>query len=226
VQFAETRHAVVISDEFPYGKSRNAAEYPGSLPGVLGAGVTVLRGWPVPPRRFASPANESILVAAPGNVLSVSGPGPGAYQVYNFYSAAAWLTATVTLIKSVHPDLSPGLVARAIAVSARDHPRAGYSTRTGFGLINPLGALHESAALAKLPLTAVAGPQVAAPGARLAAWPGPGVIHAVHHSSRKLAGLTGVMAAGLILLCSAFLLFLRWRRRPPAARPGGQDAPA
>ena len=146
--------------------------------------------------------------------------------MYNFYSAAAWLTATVTLIKSVHPDLSPGLVARAIAVSARDHPRAGYSTRTGFGLINPLGALHESAALAKLPLTAVAGPQVAAPGARLAAGPGPGVIHAVHHSSRKLAGLTGVMAAGLILLCSAFLLFLRWRRRPPATRPGGQDAPA
>jgi hypothetical protein len=52
------------------------------------------------------------------------------------------------------------------------------------------------------------------------------VIHAVHHSTRKLAGLTGVMAAGLILLCSAFLLFPRWRRRPPAARPGGQDAPA
>jgi subtilisin family serine protease len=54
VQFAETRHAVVISDEFPYGKSRNAAEYPASLPGVLGAGVTILPGWPVPPRRFAS----------------------------------------------------------------------------------------------------------------------------------------------------------------------------
>ncbi len=226
VQFAETRHAVVISDEFPYGKSRNAAEYPASLPGVLGAGATILPGWPVPPRRYASPANDSILVAAPGNVLSVSGPGAAAYQVYNFYSAAAWLTATVTLIKSVYPDLSPGLVARAIAVSARDHPRAGYSTRTGFGLINPLGALHESAALARLPLTAVPGPQAAAPGARLAAGPGPGVIHAVHHSTRKLAGLTGVMAAGLILLCSAFLLFLRWRRRPPAARPGGQDAPA
>jgi hypothetical protein len=136
---------------------------------VLGAGATILRGWLVPPRRYASPANDSILVAAPGNVLSVSGLGSAAYQVYNFYSAAAWLTATVTLIKSVYPDLSPGLVARAIAVSARDHPRAGYSTRTGFGLINPLGALHESAALARLPLTAVPGPQAAAPGARLAA---------------------------------------------------------
>jgi hypothetical protein len=49
------------------------------------------------------------------------------------------------------------------------------------------------------------------------------VIRAVHHSTPKLAGLTAVMAAGLILLCSAFLLFLRWRRRPLAARPGGQD---
>jgi hypothetical protein len=48
----------------------------------------------------------------------------------------------------------------------------------------------------------------------------------VHHSTRKLAGLTGVMAAGLILLCSAFLLFLRGRRRPPTAAPGRQGAPA
>jgi Subtilase family len=226
VQFAETRHAVVISDEFPYGKPRNAAEYPASLPGVLGAGTTILPGWPVPPRRFASPANDSILVAAPGNVLTVSGPGGVPYQVYNQLSAAAWLTATVTLIKSAYPDLPPGLVARAIAVSARDHPRAGYSTRTGFGLLNPLGALRESAALARLPRAALPGPQVAAPGARLGAGPVPGVIHAVHHSTRKLAALTGVMAAGLILLCSAFLLYLRWRRRPPAAGPAGQDAPA
>ena len=73
VQFAETRHAVVISNEFPYGKSRNAAEYPASLPGVLGAGATTLPGWQAPPRRFASPANDSILVAAPGNVLSCPG---------------------------------------------------------------------------------------------------------------------------------------------------------
>jgi hypothetical protein len=70
VQYAETRHAVVISDEFPFGKSRNAAEYPASLPGVLGAGATILPGWPVPPRRSASPANDSILVAAPGTQLA------------------------------------------------------------------------------------------------------------------------------------------------------------
>ena len=44
VEYAETRNAVVISDEFPYGKSRNAAEYPASLPGVLGAGATMLPG--------------------------------------------------------------------------------------------------------------------------------------------------------------------------------------
>ena len=173
-----------------------------------------------------SPANDSILVTAPGNVLVVPGPGGVPYQVYNQLSRGR--------LADRHGDADQvgvsgpvsGAGRGAIAVSARDHPRAGYSTRTGFGLINPLGALHESAALARLPLTAVPGPQVAAPGARLAAGPAPGVIHAVHHSTRKLAGLTGVMAAGLILLCSAFLLFLRGRRRPPAARPGGQDAPA
>ena len=225
VQFSETRHAVVISDEFPYGKSRNAAEYPGSLPGVLGAGVTVLPGWPVPPRRFASPANESILVAAPGNVLSVSGPGSAAYQVYNFYSAAAWLTATVTLIKSVHPDLSPGWSrgrSRCPPATIRGRVLDAHRVRPH----QPTGRAARVRGAGQAPAHGGARTAGSRPRGAARRRARPSVIHAVHHSSRKLAGLTGVMAAGLILLCSAFLLFLRWRRRPPAARPGGQDVPA
>jgi hypothetical protein len=97
-------------------------------------------------------------------------------------------------------------------VSARDHPRRGYSTQLGFGLINPAGALHAAAVLTKLPGRAAPGPGAVAPQARLAAGAAPGVVDAVHHPLAKLAGYAAAMAAGLILLGLAVWLPRRWRR--------------
>jgi Subtilase family len=212
VQYAESRHAVVIGDEsFRRGRP-NAAEYPTSLPGVLGARAVLLPGLVTPPRPVMSPANDSVLVAAPGDELNVTGPAGAGYTIFNFFAAEAWLTATVTLIKAVYPGLPAGLVARAIAVSARDHPRRGYSTQLGFGLINPAGALHAAAALIKLPVRVAPGPGVVAPQARLAAGAAPGVVDAVHHPLAKLAGCAAAMAAGLILLGLAVRLPRRRRR--------------
>lgn len=142
----------------------------------------------------------------------MTGPAGAGYSIFSFFAAEAWLTATVTLIKSVYPGLPAGLVARAIAVSARDHPRRGYSTQLGFGLINPVGALHAAASLAKLPGRAAPGPGVVAPQARLAAGAAPGAVDAVHHALAKLAGCAAAIAAGLILLGLAVLLPRRWRR--------------
>jgi Subtilase family len=213
VQYAESRHAVVIGSESASRSRPNAAQYPTSLPGVLGVRAVLLPGLVAPPRQVNSPANDSVLVAAPGDDLNVTGPGGAGYTIFNFFAAEAWLTATVSLIKSVYPDLPAAMVARAIAVSAQDHPRHGYSTQLGFGLINPVGALHAAAALAKLPGRVASGPGVAAPGARLAAGPAPGVIDAVHHPVAKLAGYAAALAAGLILLVLAVLLPRRWRRR-------------
>src|SRR5260221_6464278 len=57
--------------------------------------------------RSPTPANGSILVTAPGNVLYGSGPAGTNYPMYNFFAADAWLTATAALIKSAYPHLSP-----------------------------------------------------------------------------------------------------------------------
>ena len=45
-----------------------------------------------------------------------------------------------------------------MAASASYHPPGGYNTSIGFGLINPIGALHEASRLAKLRATAAPGP--------------------------------------------------------------------
>jgi hypothetical protein len=215
VEYATARNAVVISPEFTF---RNAppsvSTVPDSLPGVLGAASVVLPGLPKPPHGMRYPANESILVAAPANALTVSGPLGQGYEMFDSLASAAWLTATVALIKSVYPHLPASLVDLAIARSARDHPRAGWSPQVGFGLINPDGALHQAAALAKVPVTAPTGPGSLAVSARFAPGPAPGVIDAVHHSTTKLALAGAAMVAGLLLLVIAAVLALRWRSHP------------
>jgi Subtilase family len=219
VQYAISKNVVVVSDEYGFGNDPNAPLYPAALPGVLGAGTVFLPGLPPPSPTQASPVNESILVGAPGNELFASGPdGPG-YYVQNEWAAAAWLVGTAALIKSVYPDLAPALVARAIALSARDHPPGGYNTTIGFGLVNPAGALQEASVLAKLRGTAAPGPGVVSASARLVSGPAPGVIDAVHHSRAKLAAFGGAIAFGLICLVLAAVLAWRWRRRPAAAAP-------
>lgn len=223
VQYALSKDAVVIAAEYIPGKhTPNAATFPNSLPGVLGvAAQTVPGAGQPPPRRYGNPANDSILLSAPGNVLNVSGPGGLGYEVYNMYSAAAWLTATVAIIKSVYPKLPPAMVARALALSAREHPRGGYNTRVGFGLINPIGALHEVGKLRALRSAATAGRGVADPPARFVTSPAPGAVRALQHSMVKLAGYGGAMGLGLLL----FLLgVVMWRRRK-ARRPAASGAP-
>ena len=124
VEYAVARNAVVISPEYPgRGVPRNASTVPGSLPGVLGAASVLLPGMTAPSKFVASPANESILVAAPADVLTVTGPLGQGYTMFNSLASAAWLAATVALIKSVYPHLPASLVDLAIARSARDQPQ-------------------------------------------------------------------------------------------------------
>jgi hypothetical protein len=219
VQYAMSKNAVVVCDEYPSADDPDALSYPCALPGVIGAATVDLPGLPAPSSAVTSPANETILVAAPGNELVASGPGGTGYFAENYYSSLAWLAGTAALIKSVYPNLAPALVARAIALSARDHPPGGYNTTIGFGLIDPDGALWQAAVLSKLSDTATPGPGVLSPSARLASGPAPGFINAVHYSAAKLAAFGGAIAFGLICLVLAAVLASRWRRRPAAAPP-------
>lgn len=222
VRYAVSRNVVVVSDGGGSRGYRNKLSYPVSLPGVIGVANAYLPGLVPPSPRFPSPRNESILISAPGNQLLASGPAGPDYFVQNDWAAGAWVAGTAALIKSVYPGLPPGLVARAIALSARDHPPGGYNTAVGFGMINPVGALREASVLVKLRAAAAPGPGADDPSALLGPGPAPGVVDAVHHPVAKLAGLAAAIALGMACLVLAALLARRPRRRRPAhGLPGG-----
>ena len=53
--------------------------------------------------------------------------------MFDGLASAAWLTATVALIKSVYPHLPDSPVDLAIARSARDHPTGLRHRRSALG---------------------------------------------------------------------------------------------
>lgn len=154
-------------------------------------------GYPPPGNSYGGPVGSS------GETSSIDGPE----------AAAAFVAGTAALVKSLYPHLSPMLVSRALALSARYRPPGGYNTTLGFGLVNPYGALTEAAQLVKLS-GAAASPAVTAAspnGQDAVAAFGPPLppIVTVHHSTAKLAECGAAAVIGLICLVAAFLLHRR-----------------
>jgi hypothetical protein len=218
VAYAISKNVVVLGADMRFGSTPDQPMYPDSLPGVINFSGTALKGLPVPAKPVPSPVNDSILVTVPDNVMTATGPGSEPYTAWGNYSTIAWAAGTVALIKAVYPQISPALVARALAESASYHPAGGYNTTVGFGLINPIGALDEAGTLVKLHTTAAPGPAHLSAAAHFGG-PVPAVIDAVHHAPAKLAGDAAAIVIGLALLVLALLLHARRRRRSRPAPP-------
>jgi hypothetical protein len=212
VQYAISKNVVVLGTDSAFGGTQNGPMYPDSLPGVINFSGVTISGLPKPPKSVRSPVNNSILVAAPDNILFATGPGNASYYAYGNYSATAWVAGTVALIKSVYPQITPAEVALALADSASYHPAGGYNTTIGFGLINPLGALHAATGLLKLHRTASPGQGSVAANARFSTAM-PGVIDAVQNSPIELGLYGAAIVVGVILLAVAAQLNRKRRRR-------------
>jgi hypothetical protein len=223
VAYAISKNAVVISPGAADKSDPNRFYYPDSLPGVINFTGTTLSGLPPPQSKEQYPTNDSVLIAAPDNTLDATGPGNSPYSAWGYYSATAWVAGTVALIKSLYPQISPAEVAMALAMSASYHPAGGYNTTIGYGLINPVGALHEAAILVSLHATAKPGPGVASAAARFGSAP-PATIRAVQHPVVKLAGFGGAIVVGAVLLVLAFWLRARGRRLRAGRHSAGADA--
>lgn len=217
VSYAVAHRVVIITGGSYFGPGKYVT-YPDDLPGVINISGVTLAGLPPPPRRTHFAADESILLAAPGNVLPGIGPNGEAEYAWGSYSTQALTAATVALIKSVYPRIPVALVDRALASSASYHPTGGYNTRVGFGLINPIGALMAARRLLKLRPTAVPGPRAENPSAHFGGKPVAGVIDTIRHAI-TLAGFPALIVAGLLLLVIAFRLARRSRGLPAAKDP-------
>jgi hypothetical protein len=212
VAYAISKNAVVIGSTYPGSASdSNAFAYPDSLPGVINFSGTTITGLPAPqaPQQYAT--NASVLITSPDNQLDATGPDNQPYSAWDYDSAVAWVAGTVALIKSLYPQISPAMVAAALAMSASFHPAGGYNTTIGYGMINPVGALHEAASLLSLHATAKPGPGVASAATRFGSAQ-PAMIRAVQHPVFKLAGFGGAIVVGAALLPLAFWVRSRGRR--------------
>ncbi len=215
VHAALARNVVVIASSYRWpALSPGTALYPTSVPGVLTAGAVVLPGRPPGcPGRYRPPAAGSFPVVAPANEIPVVSAGGSIYSLCYDAAADVWLTSTMLMIKAMFPDLPPALAERALAISARRPPRGGFSPGTGFGMINPVGALRAAASLQHVPLVAHPGAGAADPAVRLAAGPVPGTIRAVRHAPLLLGAYTGAIGAGVALLAAAAAVAGRRRRQ-------------
>lgn len=221
VDYAIRKKVVVVAPagrlEFANGKPVPVAElaYPPALPGVIGVGTTDAKGaW----NADYSGRNSTVFVAAPGgNVYATGDRNQAGWYIRGGYVAAAWVAGTIALLKAKYPKMSPALIAQALAVSARHHPKGGYDTSLGHGLVNPAGALSAARRLSKLPSTAKPSQQAFGGG------PPAAPIKVVKWDEGLLTRNTAIAGGGLLLvltsLIGALVVIIRRRRTIPAKSP-------
>jgi type VII secretion-associated serine protease mycosin len=184
--------------------------YPAAFPGVVSVGATDRRLR----RASFSNWNSSVLVAAPGVDIMGAGPGDEYWVGRGTSQATALVSGVAALIKARYPDMSPPLVARALAAGATDRPPGGYDTATGFGVVNAARALTEASRLARHTETAT-GAQAQDPSRPVTGGPSAPVRVVVRDEGRITAytAVAGGAAAGaLAALAVIFILVRRVRR--------------
>ena len=217
VSYALSRNVVIASVTIGSADKQNwRYGYPTGIPGVIGVSTLMLPGGPAPFSPSVTEANNSVLIAGPADTMLASSTG---WELDDFGTAGALVAATIALIKERYPHLSPALVGRAMAMSARDHPKGGYAPSVGFGVLDPYDAILDAGKLAAVTTTAQSGPGVVAAGANFGGGP-PGVISALPPVGPVAEVYWTLMGLGVLLLVAAVVLAVRRPHRVPrAARP-------
>jgi hypothetical protein len=217
VSYAVRKNVVLLAPE--PGDPRNCADfyYPADLPGVIGVGEVMLSGDPyvAPVGGTTSACNNSIVVAAPSDEVRPDG-GSAAGAMFGEMTAGIWVGLTVALIKEKYPDLSPAMVERALAMSARYHPAGGYDPAVGFGVLDPYQALVDAGNLASVTTVApvwLFAHGVINDGEHFGGGPPTGAISALPSAGSRVSLSWAWIALGTLLMVSAIAVAQRSRRR-------------
>ncbi len=113
--------------------------YPAAYPGVIAVSAVDRDGRPWQKSGHGS----WVTVAAPGVDIKVAKPGGGYDTVNGTSAAAAYVSATVALIRAKFPELSANQVIHRLIKTADDCGPPGKDDYCGYGMINPVRALTE-----------------------------------------------------------------------------------
>lgn len=136
VAYAMSKDAVVVASAGNDGQSGDPVLYPAGFPGVVSVSGTDENHafW------TTSESGPDITVAAPASDIA-SASDTGQYvQADGTSYAAAYVSATLALIRSRYPDLTAGQAIQRLITTTRQH-RATPGTQLGYGEIDPLSAL-------------------------------------------------------------------------------------
>ena len=142
---------------------------PAAYPGVIATAAVDETGH----RWASSNYGPRVVLAAPGVSIPVETAGGVAKTVNGTSNSTAYITASVALVRALHPDWTAGQTIRALLATATKAGGSSGLARNndyGYGIVNPLAALGIAAPVAKdNPLLAGAAPLAPAVPAAAAA---------------------------------------------------------
>jgi len=213
VRDAENTGVVVVAATGNSGAS--SVSYPAAYPGVVAVGAVDQNGalWP------QSDTGPQVVLTAPGvNVPSEDETG-AVTTAEGTSDAAAFVSATVALIRADHPSWTAGQVIRDL-ISTAD-PSSGmaagqHSDQYGYGIVDPLKALQASApSQTSNPLLAAATVTSSPTATTQTTATGHGS-GSSSHTGLILGVVAVVVVAGVVVL-----LLVPWRKKNDHNRPGG-----
>jgi hypothetical protein len=159
VKQAEAADVVVVAAAGNAGTGR--VIIPAAYPGVVAAGAIDATGV----RWSGSDYGPQVALTAPGVGIPVEDASGVPKTVKGTSESSAYVTASVALVRAMHPDWTAGQTIRALLATATKGGGATGLQRNntyGYGIVNPLAALSVGAPVAKdNPLLPGAAPLVA-----------------------------------------------------------------
>ncbi|MEU8826914.1 type VII secretion-associated serine protease mycosin [Streptomyces sp. NPDC048636] len=207
VQYALRKGVVVVASAGNGGEKGDRVSYPAAYPGVIAVTAVDRYG----SRAAFSTRRWYATVCAPGVDVVIADPDRRYYEGWGTSAAAAFVSGSVALVRSAHPELSPRQIRQLLVSTAQDGPEGGRSDELGAGVVDPAAAIAAGAELT---------PRAQRPAAAAAAhrYFGPGPGRATGHRKEGGAGRAALFAglAGLALVGVAVVL---WRGAGPLRPP-------
>jgi subtilisin family serine protease len=122
----------------------NVVQYPADYDGVISVG-SIQDTSPYTRSSFSNTSSHVALVAPGSNIISTLRTTTSSYGDMSGTSMATpYVSAAVALLRSVNQSLTPAQIATALENSAVPlSDSGGFGSATGFGIVNPLGALSQ-----------------------------------------------------------------------------------
>ncbi|OIK24208.1 type VII secretion-associated serine protease mycosin [Streptomyces malaysiense] len=142
ITYALGKDTVIVASAGNDGQNGNPPMYPAAFPGVIDVtGTDSSRHfWPV-----SESGPQSTLAAPATDIYSANDRGQYVRADGTSY-AAGYVSAAAALVRSAFPHLSAGQTIRRLINTASRPGGSGHDDQYGYGLIDPLAALHAPAA--------------------------------------------------------------------------------